>query len=170
MCCELNMNMQHDRYYLSSSYQQWFSERLAGENIANIRFHLNDHDIAPFFRSDFYDRTARLFRNFYSRRLIRCVRHGAPPAAMVIYLHSGSGRLDLEGRHFHILAEYPENRTIEDVEDIVREFCVKPRCVGDTQKYVQIAKGNYYVEETHDVRASLSYNSRFGNSTLLLSS
>jgi hypothetical protein len=151
-------------------YQKWFVERLAGKNVANIRFHLNDHDIDPVFREEFYGQVARLFKNCFSRKFIRGVRYGASCAPMTIHLHTGDGGHELKGRHLHIVAAYPENRSIEDVKRFVEDFCSKPREIKDTEKYVLLTKGTFYVEDASTVSGSIIYNSRFGNGTLLLSS
>lgn len=80
-------------YDLNSQYAHWFNELFQGKPIANIRIHLNHHQINSYLRDDFYAVVAGRFRHKYSRHFIKGVRRTGKMARLLIFRHLKQGRL-----------------------------------------------------------------------------
>ena len=159
--------MRTSRRLLNEHYSFWLGERFQGKNVANIRFHLKNHHIAPCLRYDFYQKVADRFRHNYSRAFAKNVRKTGILAEMVIYLHERQGSHSNDAPHLHILAVYPDDKTIDDVSSFVFKFCNKPRLDPITGKMVLDTVRTYDVSETRTITGSLIYNGREGHTSLL---
>lgn len=103
------MNTNH--YYLNAEISSWLDECFENCRVANIRFHLNHHQIKPFLRDDFCQKMADRFRHNYSRHFYRGVRRSGMMAKMFIYRHKKQS-------HYAGNVEIPYSRKVWDTEKL----------------------------------------------------
>jgi hypothetical protein len=164
--------MRTSRRLLNEQYSFWLEDRFQGKNVANIRFHLNHYHIAPCLRYDFYQKVADRFRHNYSRAFAKNVRKTGILAEMVIHLHEQQGTHRNDAPHLHILAVYPDEKTIDDVSSFVFRFCNKPRKAYWTDKWedgqwLLDTKRTFEVSDARTITGSFIYNGKEGHSSML---
>jgi hypothetical protein len=157
---------------LNEQYFSWLEDRFQGKKVANIRIHLNHHHIPPCLRDDFYQKVADRFRHNYSRAFAKNVRKTGILAEMVIHLHKKQGSHRTDAPHLHILAVYPDNKTIDDVSSFVFKFCTKPRKAYWTDKWedgqwLLDTMRTFEVSDARTITGSFIYNGREGHSSML---
>jgi hypothetical protein len=159
--------MRTNRRLLNEHYTSWLEDRFQGKNVASIRIHLNHHHIPPCLRDDFYQKVADRFRHNYSRAFAKNVRKTGILAEMVIHLHERQGSHSNDAPHLHILAVYPDDKTIDDVSSFVFRFCNKPTLDPITGQMVLETARTYDVSEARTITGSFIYNGREGHTSML---
>lgn len=159
--------MRTNRRLLNEGYSAWLEERLQGKNVAYIRFHLNHFHVEPCLRDDFYQKVADRFRHNYSRAFSKGVRKTGVLAEMIIHLHKSQGSHRNDAPHLHILAVYPNDKTISDVSSFVFKFCNKTRKEPHSGRMVLDTMRTFEVEDARTISGSFIYNSREGHSSML---
>lgn len=152
---------------LNEHYSSWLEDRFQGKNVASIRLHLNHHRITPCLRDDFYQKVADRFRHNYSRAFAKNVRKTGILAEMIIHLHKRQGSHSNDAPHLHVLAVYPDDKTIDDVSSFVFNFCNKPRLDPITDQMVLDTMRTYEVSSARTITGSFIYNGREGHSSML---
>lgn len=159
--------MNTDDPTLIKQYTSWLEGRFQGKNVASIRFHLNHYQVDPCLREDFYQKMADRFKHNYSRAFAKNVRSSGAFMEMIIHLHRRQGSHRDDAPHLHILAEYPDDRTINDVSAFVFKFCNKPRLDPISNCMILDTMRSYEVSSARTITGSFIYNGREGHLSML---
>ena len=159
--------MRTDARLLNEQYSSWLETRFQGKNVANIRFHLNHFHVEPCLRDDFYQKVADRFRHNYSRAFAKNVRKTGIFAEMIIHLHKRQDGFRVDAPHLHILAVYPDSKTIDDVSSFVFAFCNKRREDPASGLFHLDTMRTYEVADAKTITGSFIYNGREGHSSML---
>jgi hypothetical protein len=157
---------------LNKLYSRWIQQTLISNDemaVANIRFHLNVYDVPSVLREDYYRTIARRFRNSFSKKFRKGVRRNKNFLPMVAWTHLEQRRhIGTNAPHIHILTQYPRDKSIEEVKNIVDEFCQKETMNPDTGQLFREIKSGAYCEDARDTFASGFYNSGEGEESMTL--
>jgi hypothetical protein len=167
MCCIINTNMSTNTRLLNEQYSLWLEKRFQGKNVANIRFHLNHYHVEPCLRGEFYQAVADRFRHNYSRAFVKGIRRSGALLDVIIHLHKQQASHRNDAPHLHILAVYPDEKTIDDVSSFVFKFCNKARLDPITDTMVLDTMRTFDVSDATTITGSFIYNGREGHSSML---